>query len=94
MVVVFVFFQVCENQQNDLQLLQLNLESAHETLREKSGPGLGGRWVAYEENTSGKYLMPWCTGFYVLTNLCISDSCSQRPYVLGMSALQSDSWVI
>ncbi|XP_068562540.1 coiled-coil domain-containing protein 62 isoform X2 [Cebidichthys violaceus] len=28
--------QVCENQRNDLQLLQLNLESARETLREKS----------------------------------------------------------
>ncbi|KAI3362428.1 hypothetical protein L3Q82_012732, partial [Scortum barcoo] len=32
--------QVCENQRNDLQLLQLNLESARETLREKSGQGL------------------------------------------------------
>ncbi|XP_068191805.1 coiled-coil domain-containing protein 62 [Antennarius striatus] len=32
--------QVCENQRNDLQLLQLNLESAHETLREKTGQGL------------------------------------------------------
>ncbi|XP_076614661.1 coiled-coil domain-containing protein 62 isoform X2 [Chaetodon auriga] len=29
--------QVCENQRNDLQLLQLNLESARETLREKTG---------------------------------------------------------
>ncbi|XP_058473471.1 coiled-coil domain-containing protein 62 [Solea solea] len=28
--------QVCENQRNDLQLLQLNLESARETLREKT----------------------------------------------------------
>lgn len=33
--------QVCENQRNDLQLLQLNLESARETLREKSQGGLG-----------------------------------------------------
>ncbi|XP_041815842.1 uncharacterized protein LOC121622867 isoform X3 [Chelmon rostratus] len=32
--------QVCENQQNDLQLLQLNLESARETLREKAGQRL------------------------------------------------------
>nr|XP_046230457.1 coiled-coil domain-containing protein 62 isoform X2 [Scatophagus argus] len=32
--------QVCENQRNDLQLLQLNLESAHESLREKSSQGL------------------------------------------------------
>ena len=36
-------FQVCENQRNDLQLLQLNLESARETLREKSSRGLPGR---------------------------------------------------
>ncbi|CAB1439817.1 unnamed protein product [Pleuronectes platessa] len=28
--------QVCENQRNDMQLLQLNLESARETLREKT----------------------------------------------------------
>ncbi|KAK7895498.1 hypothetical protein WMY93_020823 [Mugilogobius chulae] len=27
--------QVCENQRNDIQLLQLNLESAHESLRER-----------------------------------------------------------
>ncbi|KAM9338715.1 coiled-coil domain-containing protein 62 [Symphorus nematophorus] len=32
--------QVCENQQNDLQLLQLNLESARESLKEKSSQGL------------------------------------------------------
>ncbi|XP_053195484.1 coiled-coil domain-containing protein 62 [Scomber japonicus] len=32
--------QVCENQRNDLQLLQLNLESARETLREKNSQGL------------------------------------------------------
>ncbi|XP_040914598.1 coiled-coil domain-containing protein 62 isoform X2 [Toxotes jaculatrix] len=32
--------QVCENQRNDLQLLQLNLASARETLREKSSQGL------------------------------------------------------
>ncbi|XP_030006082.1 coiled-coil domain-containing protein 62 isoform X2 [Sphaeramia orbicularis] len=31
--------QVCENQRNDLQLLQLNLESARETLREKTNQG-------------------------------------------------------
>ena len=42
--VVFMFvLQVCENQQNDLQLLQLNLESAHETLREKTSRGVAGR---------------------------------------------------
>ncbi|XP_070845453.1 coiled-coil domain-containing protein 62 isoform X2 [Chaetodon trifascialis] len=35
--------QVCENQRNDLQLLQLNLESARETLREKTGQRLPGR---------------------------------------------------
>ncbi|KAM9841209.1 coiled-coil domain-containing protein 62 isoform 2-T2 [Aulostomus maculatus] len=29
--------QVCENQRNDLQLLQLNLDSARESLREKTG---------------------------------------------------------
>ncbi|XP_036972828.1 coiled-coil domain-containing protein 62 isoform X1 [Acanthopagrus latus] len=34
--------QVCENQRNDLQLLQLNLETAHETLREKTSQGLPG----------------------------------------------------
>lgn len=34
--------QVCENQRNDLQLLQLNLESTRETLREKTGQGLPG----------------------------------------------------
>ncbi|XP_071755232.2 coiled-coil domain-containing protein 62 [Centroberyx gerrardi] len=34
--------QVCENQQNDLQLLQLNLESARESLREKTSPGSHG----------------------------------------------------
>ncbi|KAF1377858.1 hypothetical protein PFLUV_G00205110 [Perca fluviatilis] len=34
--------QVCENQRNDLQLLQLNLESARETLQEKTGQGLPG----------------------------------------------------
>ncbi|XP_054468744.1 coiled-coil domain-containing protein 62 isoform X2 [Anoplopoma fimbria] len=34
--------QVCENQRNDLQLLQLNLESARETLREKSSQGIAG----------------------------------------------------
>ncbi|XP_073334218.1 coiled-coil domain-containing protein 62 isoform X2 [Pagrus major] len=34
--------QVCENQRNDLQLLQLNLESARETLREKTSQGLPG----------------------------------------------------
>lgn len=33
------FFQVCENQRNDLQLLQLNLESTRETLREKTNQG-------------------------------------------------------
>lgn len=39
--------------------------------------------------------MPRCIGFYVLSNLCISDSCSQRQYLLGMSALQSDSvWLM
>ncbi|CAL9682361.1 unnamed protein product [Knipowitschia caucasica] len=27
--------QVCENQRNDIQLLQLNLESAHQSLRER-----------------------------------------------------------
>ncbi|XP_062291194.1 coiled-coil domain-containing protein 62 [Scomber scombrus] len=32
--------QVCENQRNDLQLLQLNLESARETLRERNSQGL------------------------------------------------------
>ncbi|KAM4635719.1 coiled-coil domain-containing protein 62 isoform 2-T2 [Polymixia lowei] len=31
--------QVCENQQNDLQLLQLNLESAREAIREKNSQG-------------------------------------------------------
>lgn len=35
--------QVCENQRSDLQLLQSNLESAYESLREKSSPGFGGR---------------------------------------------------
>ncbi|XP_034403355.1 coiled-coil domain-containing protein 62 isoform X2 [Cyclopterus lumpus] len=35
--------QVCENQRNDLQLLQINLESARESLREKSGQGTPGR---------------------------------------------------
>ncbi|XP_044030126.1 coiled-coil domain-containing protein 62 isoform X2 [Siniperca chuatsi] len=35
--------QVCENQRNDLQLLQLNLESARETVREKTSQGLPGR---------------------------------------------------
>ncbi|XP_070780450.1 coiled-coil domain-containing protein 62 isoform X2 [Enoplosus armatus] len=34
--------QVCENQRNDLQLLQLNLESAREALREKTSQGLPG----------------------------------------------------
>ncbi|CAJ1070073.1 coiled-coil domain-containing protein 62 isoform X1 [Xyrichtys novacula] len=34
--------QVCENQRNDLQLLQQNLESARETLREKTAQGLPG----------------------------------------------------
>ncbi|XP_045923220.1 coiled-coil domain-containing protein 62 isoform X2 [Micropterus dolomieu] len=34
--------QVCENQRNDLQLLQLNLESSREALREKSSQGLPG----------------------------------------------------
>ncbi|XP_035523798.1 coiled-coil domain-containing protein 62 isoform X1 [Morone saxatilis] len=34
--------QVCENQRNDLQLLQLNLESARESLREKTSQGLPG----------------------------------------------------
>ncbi|XP_059213460.1 coiled-coil domain-containing protein 62 [Centropristis striata] len=34
--------QVCVNQRNDLQLLQLNLESARETLREKSNQRLSG----------------------------------------------------
>lgn len=34
--------QVCENQRNDLQLLQLNLESARESLREKTGQALPG----------------------------------------------------
>ncbi|XP_037607847.1 coiled-coil domain-containing protein 62 [Sebastes umbrosus] len=34
--------QVCDNQRNDLQLLQLNLESARETLREKTSQGLPG----------------------------------------------------
>uniref|UniRef100_UPI0037E7F6D8 coiled-coil domain-containing protein 62 n=1 Tax=Semicossyphus pulcher TaxID=241346 RepID=UPI0037E7F6D8 len=32
--------QVCENQRNDLQLLQLNLETTRETLREKTSQGL------------------------------------------------------
>ncbi|XP_026153177.1 coiled-coil domain-containing protein 62 isoform X2 [Mastacembelus armatus] len=31
--------QVCENQRNDLQLLQMNLESARESLREKTSVG-------------------------------------------------------
>ncbi|XP_040012742.1 coiled-coil domain-containing protein 62 isoform X2 [Xiphias gladius] len=34
--------QVCENQRNDLQLLQLNLERARGTLREKTSQGLHG----------------------------------------------------
>ncbi|XP_062268485.1 coiled-coil domain-containing protein 62 isoform X2 [Platichthys flesus] len=34
--------QVCENQRNDMQLLQLNLESARETLREKTSQRLLG----------------------------------------------------
>ncbi|XP_022054409.1 coiled-coil domain-containing protein 62 isoform X1 [Acanthochromis polyacanthus] len=34
--------QVCDNQQNDLQLLRLNQESAHESLREKTSLGLFG----------------------------------------------------
>ncbi|XP_069370354.1 coiled-coil domain-containing protein 62 isoform X2 [Paralichthys olivaceus] len=34
--------QVCENQRNDMQLLQLNLESARETLREKTSLRLVG----------------------------------------------------
>ncbi|GAA6223597.1 coiled-coil domain-containing protein 62 [Lates japonicus] len=34
--------QVCENQRNDLQLLQLNLESARETLRERTSQGTAG----------------------------------------------------
>lgn len=36
-------FQVCENQRNDLQLLQLNLDSARESLKEKTSQGLLGR---------------------------------------------------
>ena len=53
--VVFMFvLQVCENQQNDLQLLQLNLESAHETLREKTSRGVAGRWMMYKENMAEK----------------------------------------
>lgn len=39
----FLCFQVCETQRNDLQLLQLNLESANETLKEKAGQCPGGR---------------------------------------------------
>uniref|UniRef100_A0A3B4VNU6 Coiled-coil domain containing 62 n=1 Tax=Seriola dumerili TaxID=41447 RepID=A0A3B4VNU6_SERDU len=35
--------QVCENQRNDLQLLQLNLESARETLKTKTSGRLLGR---------------------------------------------------
>ncbi|KAF3701694.1 Huntingtin-interacting protein 1-related protein [Channa argus] len=36
--------QVCENQRNDLQLLQLNLESARESLKEKTRQGLLSRY--------------------------------------------------
>ncbi|XP_041754788.1 coiled-coil domain-containing protein 62 isoform X1 [Coregonus clupeaformis] len=35
--------QVCENQQNDLQLLQLNLESTREALKQAEGQGPNGR---------------------------------------------------
>lgn len=35
--------QVCETQRNDLQRLQLNLDSAHETSTEKTSPGILGR---------------------------------------------------
>lgn len=34
--------QVCETQRNDLQLLHINLESAHETLRERASQCAGG----------------------------------------------------
>lgn len=40
---VFVCFQVCETQRNDLQLLQLNLESANDTLKERASQCPGGR---------------------------------------------------
>lgn len=35
--------QVCENQRNDLQLLQLNLDCARESLKEKTSQGSLGR---------------------------------------------------
>ncbi|KAK1884345.1 Coiled-coil domain containing protein 62 [Dissostichus eleginoides] len=35
--------QVCDNQRNDLQLLQLNLESTRDILREKTSQGIPGR---------------------------------------------------
>ncbi|KAK2818592.1 hypothetical protein Q5P01_024153 [Channa striata] len=40
--------QVCENQRNDLQLLQLNLESARESLKERTSQGLAS---SQEEST-------------------------------------------
>ncbi|KAM3874239.1 coiled-coil domain-containing protein 62 [Diretmus argenteus] len=50
--------QVCENQQNDLQLLQLNLESTREALREKTAKlpcwNRGTVWVQIEKNSAAR----------------------------------------
>ncbi|XP_056260245.1 coiled-coil domain-containing protein 62 isoform X2 [Seriola aureovittata] len=44
--------QVCENQRNDLQLLQLNLESARETLKAKTSGRLLGRGATVLESVN------------------------------------------
>ncbi|XP_026211332.1 coiled-coil domain-containing protein 62 isoform X2 [Anabas testudineus] len=46
--------QVCENQRNDLQLLQLNLDSARESLKEKTSQGLLGREASVESVGTNK----------------------------------------
>ncbi|XP_029920890.1 coiled-coil domain-containing protein 62 isoform X2 [Myripristis murdjan] len=74
--------QVCENQQNDLQLLQLNLESARESLREKSvQEPLCRIWTAF------------CLLASLRGILCLSTTflLHQRPVCKAQSVLTWDS---
>ncbi|RXN25343.1 coiled-coil domain-containing 62-like protein [Labeo rohita] len=87
--------QVCENQQNDLQLLKLNLESAREALRHQEGQrsreradsGLGDSHVLkYSDHQEGTELE---TG--LMSTLCHSTSENAPPVLMQHPCVEMET---